>query len=196
MGVDGTAQDRGDRAVDDLARRQAPHLSAPESAYKGNAMAMHRLEPAPRTVTQVFSRDTPSVLTVNPGDTLVVRSLDTWGHLERPARPGGGCPQMFPQRRGHCLTGPVAVRGAEAGMVLAVQLVTLRPGDWGWTSAATRDTELNRRLGLAGCSPAFLWDLDPGRLTGVSEQGVSVRLAPFPGVIGLPPDEPGEHRTI
>ena len=160
-------------------------------------MAVHRLEPTAGTVTQVFSRGIPPAVTVDPGDTVVVRSLDAWGHLERPIRPGTGCPQMFANRRGHCLTGPVAVRGAEPGMVLAVELTALRPGPWGWTSAAGRDTDLNRRLGLARCPPAFImWDLDPDRLTGVSDQGIGVRLAPFPGVIGLPPDEPGEHSTI
>jgi acetamidase/formamidase len=160
-------------------------------------MAVHRLEAAPETVTQVFSREIPPVLTVDPGETVVVSSLDAWGHRERPARPGTGVSLMFADRRGHCLTGPVAVRGAEPGTVLAVELMALRPGSWGWTSAGMRDSELNRRLGLAGSAPAIVvWDLDPGQLTGVSDRGISVPLAPFLGVIGLPPDEPGEHRTV
>src|ERR1700692_4374904 len=46
-------------------------------------MAVHRLEPTPETVTQFFSRDTPAVLTVDPGDTLVVQTLDARGHASR-----------------------------------------------------------------------------------------------------------------
>jgi acetamidase/formamidase len=159
-------------------------------------MAVHRLEPAPQTVTQFFSRDTPAVLTVDPGDTLVVRTLDARGYLERPERPGPGTPQMFADRRGHCLAGPVAIRGAEPGSTLAVHLMSLRPGQWGWTEAGSPDDDLNHALRVTGEGPAFLlWDLDPGELVGVSDCGLATSLAPFLGVIGMPPDEPGEHST-
>jgi acetamidase/formamidase len=160
-------------------------------------MALHRLEPTPETVTQSFSRDTPAVLTVDPGDTLAVRTLDARGYLERPGRPGSETPQMFASRRGHCLTGPVAIRGAEPGTTLAVHLISMRPGRWGWTEAGAARNDLNRALRVTGETPArLLWDLDPGELAGVSDCGLAVSLAPFLGVIGMPPDEPGEHSTI
>ncbi|MEU4250899.1 acetamidase/formamidase family protein [Amycolatopsis sp. NPDC026612] len=79
----------------------------------------------------VFDRDTPPVLTVSSGEAIVVGSLDAAGHLEH--RVAG--PAMFPARRGHCLTGPIEVRGAEPGMVLRVHFASITPGDWGWTSA-------------------------------------------------------------
>jgi acetamidase/formamidase len=104
---------------------------------------------------------------------------------------------MFDPRRGHCLVGPIAIRGAQPGMVLGVQLVSLRTDDWGWTEAKARDNALNRRLGIAGKPPSWLlWDLDPDARTGTNDRGQTVDLAPFLGVIGLPPNEPGEHRTI
>lgn len=159
-------------------------------------MAIHRLEPTPDTVTQYFSRDTPPVATVDPGDTLVVRSLDAWGHLERPARLGAGGRYMFPDRRGHCLTGPVAVRGAEPGMTLAVSLISLRPASWGWTGAGVRPGHINTGVGIPEGRPAYLeWELDPGTLAGVNNHGLATGLAPFLGVIGMPPGEPGEHST-
>src|SRR6266851_3495224 len=159
-------------------------------------MAVHRLEPAPETVTQIFSRDTPAVLTVDHGDTLVVRTLDARGHLERPERPGSDTPRMFTERRGHCLAGPVAVRGAEPGTTLAVHLISMRPGRWVWTEAGLPQNDLNRALRVTGATPAFLlWDLDPDELVGVSDCGLTTSLGPFPGVIGMPPDEPGEHST-
>jgi acetamidase/formamidase len=160
-------------------------------------MAEHRLDPAPETVTDVFSPDLPAVLTVDPGDTLVVRSLDAAGHLERQRTPGETRPQMFAERRGHCLAGPIAVRGAEPGMMLAVRLVSLRPDDWGWTVAAALDNPLNRRLGVAdGPASWLLWDLDADKGTARNDRGLTVDLAPFLGVIGLPPAESGEHSTI
>jgi acetamidase/formamidase len=160
-------------------------------------MATHHLGPTPGTVTDVFSRELPAVLTVDPGDTIVVRSLDASGHLERQRTPGEARPQMFSGRRGHCLTGPIWVRDAEPGMMLAVRLVSLRPDEWGWTVAAARDTPLNRRLGVADGPPAWLlWELDADAMTGTNDRGLTLDLAPFLGVIGMPPDEEGEHSTI
>jgi len=95
------------------------------------------------------------------------------------------------------MTGPIAVAGAEPGMLLAVRFVSLRPGRWGWTAAAAKDNRLTRRLGVAGGPRAWvLWDVDAARGVAVSDSGYAVRLAPFLGVIGMPPDEPGEHSTV
>ncbi|HEY6495355.1 MAG TPA: acetamidase/formamidase family protein, partial [Trebonia sp.] len=60
------------------------------------------------------------------------------------------------RRRGHCLTGPIAVRGAVPGEVLAVRFISLRPDTWGYTHAAGNDTPLARRLGLHEGPPAWL----------------------------------------
>jgi acetamidase/formamidase len=160
-------------------------------------MATHQLESSPGTVTDVFSRDTPPVLTVDPGDRVVVHSLDAWGHLERQRFPGEERPTMFPVRRGHCLCGPIMVRGAEPGMTLAVRFIALRPDDWGWTAAGTRDTALNRRLGIpAGTASWLLWELDAGRLIGTNNHSQQLKLAPFLGVVGLAPPQPGTHSTV
>lgn len=160
-------------------------------------MTAHRLDPAPGTTADVFCRDHPPVLTADPGDTVVVGSLDASGHLARPRFGGDEQPKMFPASRGHCLTGPIAIRGARPGDMLAVRLVSLRPGPWGWTVAAARDTPVTRRLGLAGGPPAWLlWELDAAAGTATSGLGFVRRIAPFLGVTGMPPPEPGEHSTI
>src|SRR3954447_9857611 len=145
-------------------------------------MTKHRLDPTPETVTDVFSRDLPAALTVDPGDTVVVHSLDASGHLERQRTPGEVRPKMFSAKRGHCLAGPIAVRGAEPGMMLAVRLVSLRPDDWGLTVAGA-DTTLNRRLNTVSDERVWLlWDIADGKA--VNNLGFGVRLAPFLGVIG------------
>ena len=99
-------------------------------------MATHYLDSRPETVTDVFSRDLAPVLTVDPGDRVVVHSLDAHGYLERQEFVGDVRPTMFSDRRGHCLCGPIAVRGATPGMALAVRFIDLRPDTWGWTAAA------------------------------------------------------------
>ena len=159
--------------------------------------ARHVLEPGPGTTLDVFSRDVPPVLTIEPGDTLVVGSLDASGYLERQQVPGEERPRMLTAARGNCLTGPIAVAGVLPGLVLSVSIVSLRPANWGWTAAAARDNRLTRRLGLAAGPPAWLlWDIDADASMAVCDRGYAVRIAPFLGVIGLPPAEPGEHSTI
>jgi len=158
-------------------------------------MADHRLDPTLDTVTDVFARDRTPVLTIDPGDTLEVHSLDAAGQLSKPAAPGAPTDGLLDSRRGHCLAGPVAVRGAEPGMTLAVRLESLRPDDWGYTVAAARDNELNKRLGVVpGDAAWLLWDIEDG--VARNNLGFTVRTAPFLGVIGLTPDEPGEHSTV
>jgi acetamidase/formamidase len=157
----------------------------------------HRLDPAPDTTADVLSREHAPVLTVDSGDTLVVRSLDAAGYLARQTSPGEDQPKMYPAYRGHCLTGPIKVTGAEPGDMLALRLVSLRPDTWGWTVSAALDTPVTRRLGLAEGPPWWLlWELDPDTGKATCQSGFSRSVAPFLGVMGMPPDEPGEHSTI
>ena len=160
-------------------------------------MARHRLDPSLSTTANVFCRDLPPALTVDPGDWVVLRSLDAGGHLERQQVPGEQVPSMFPDWKGHCLTGPIEVRGAMPGDVLAVLFASLRPDDWGWTSAATHDTPLTRRLGLHDGPPArLLWQIDAEAGEATSNLGHKVATAPFHGVAGVAWDEPGEHSAV
>ncbi len=158
--------------------------------------ASHLLEPTPDTTTQVFSRDTPRVLTVNPGASLRVRSLDAWGHLERQTVPGEDQPTLFPERKGHCLTGPIAVAGAKPGDMLAVTFVSLTPDTWGFTNAGRKDDAFTRLLDVEGGTPQWLlWDIDVPQGTATNQLGQSVKLNPFLGVVGVPPNRPSDFAT-
>jgi len=85
----------------------------------------------------------------------------------------------------HPLTGPIYVESAEPGAVLAVTLHEIEVGDWGWV----------------GIFPGFGWladEFDQAYLktfeiaADASEirfsDGVTLQLAPFPGVMGVAPD--------
>jgi acetamidase/formamidase len=64
------------------------------------------------------------------------------------------------------------------------------------TQAGGFATPLNARRGVAdGETLTLLWSLDADSATGRSDAGHEVGLAPFLGVIGMPPDEPGIHST-
>lgn len=160
-------------------------------------MTHHRLDPTTKTTADVYSSGHAPVLTVEPGDTLTVRSLDASGYLHPQEHPGQEQPRLHPAGRGHCLTGPIAIRGARPGQLLALGLRSLRPDPWGWTVAAALDTPISRRLGLAEGPPSWLlWDLDADAGTGRESRGLVRDLAPFLGVMGVAPAEPGEHSTI
>jgi acetamidase/formamidase len=162
-------------------------------------MALHQLEATARTTADVFSPGHQPVLTVDPGDTVVVRSLDASGRLARQTYPGEQTPAMFAEFRGHCLTGPIAVRGARPGDMLALRLAALQPGDWGWTAApGRRDSPVARRLRLTGDEDGawLLWELDADAGKGVANGRFTRDLAPFLGVMGVAPAAPGEHSTI
>lgn len=160
-------------------------------------MATYHLDPSPETVTDVFDPTRPPVLTVEPGDTVVVRSLDASGYVTRQETPGQRQPTLIRDARGHCLTGPIAVSGAQPGSLLALRLISLTPDPWGWTAAAARDTPVSRRLGLGEGPPSWLlWDIDAAGGTATDHLGHTVATAPFLGVMGLPPAEPGAHSTI
>src|SRR3954454_17811374 len=97
---------------------------------------IHALEPDERTLHGYFSRELAPVLTIDPGDTVVLSTLDSGWGLE-PRRPG-----PYRSRRqipnpdgGHALVGPVAIRGARPGMTLQVDIGELVPVDYGACSA-------------------------------------------------------------
>lgn len=157
-----------------------------------------RIEPGPDNTADVFRADHQPVLFIDPGDVIEVGTLDASGHLARPDTPGAQTPRLIPDARGHCLTGPLAVRGARAGDMIAVKLIKLSTGDWGFTVAGGRESPICHRLDVAGPSQAswLLWDLDPTTATATETRGFSRAIAPFLGVIGVAPAESGDHSTI
>jgi acetamidase/formamidase len=159
-------------------------------------MMDHKLDATPETTVDVFTAELPPVLTIDPGDTLTVHSLDASGYLSPQTTPGEQQPKMFDEARGHCLTGPIAIRGAQPGDVLAIHLVSLTPDPWGWTVAGALKSPITERLGVTDQPAWLLWDLDPDGGTGRCNGGFTRDLAPFLGVIGVAPESSGEHSTI
>lgn len=164
-------------------------------------MGSHRLDPAPETTVNCFDPAHAPRLAVDPGDTITVASLDAHGYLARHRFPGdSGQPTMFSrEERGHCLTGPVAVRGARPGDMLSVRLESIEPGEWGWTASPPRpDSPIAKRLGLTGPEDRtwLLWEIDRGTGTATANGKYARPLAPFLGITGTAPAEPGRHSTI
>ena len=91
------------------------------------------------------------------------------------------------------VSGPVAVKGAKPGDVLAVEILELRPGDWGWTAIIPG-------FGLLADEYPDPWlrisqvDAETRRVR--FAEAITLPFEPFPGTIGVALPEPGEHSIV
>lgn len=162
-------------------------------------MTIHHIEPERRTLHGKFSREVPPVLAIDPGDSVIYRTLDAGWGLEPPRLDGTERRKFEPRDperdAGHALCGPIAIRGAQPGMTLAVTIDAIRPGLYGSTFAGGWQHPVNERLGLVEKEFMMIWSLDPDQLIGRNQFGHTLALRPFMGVMGMPPGEPGLHST-
>jgi acetamidase/formamidase len=133
----------------------------------------------------------PPRLEIDPGDTVVFETRDASDEFfsirsthEDVMR------RVF---KGHPLTGPVRIRSARLGDVLAVHIVEVAPrATFGWTNVRPGrgllpESEFNRPF-------LQIWDVsDGGFARGMRD--IAVPLEPFPGVMGVALDDAGRHNT-
>lgn len=161
---------------------------------------VHEVPLERRTLHGHFSCELEPVVSVAPGDAIVLATLDGGWGLEQ-LHADGSPRRLFEPRdpeldAGHALVGPVEVRGAQPGQTLCVSIDEIRVGSYGYTIACGFPTPLNDRLGVGAGEPVVLrWALDADRGVGCDQHGREVALAPFLGVVGQPPPEPGRHPT-
>jgi acetamidase/formamidase len=132
-------------------------------------------------------------LQIDPGDTVTFDTRDAADFYYSRASTHADVLARGPFR-GHPLTGPVLIRGARPGDTLVVDVLEMRPTlDFGWTAVRP-----GRGLLPVEDFPKphlQIWDLTDGR-SARSERGIAVPLEPFPGVMGVALDVPGEHSTM
>lgn len=158
-------------------------------------MKIHTIHPNSETLHGPFSRDRKPVLSIDSGDTVRYKTLDAGWGLE-PFSENRTRKRFEPTEPGHALCGPVAIHGAEPGMVLEIQINNVIPGAWGWTAAGGFAHPVNQRLAIdTGETFHLNWTLDTTSMTGTSQLGHQVALHPFMGIMGMPPDLPGTHPT-
>ena len=140
-------------------------------------MAVHELPLERRTLHGHFSRDLPPAVTIEAGDSVRISTPNAGWELGRPGEHFEPRDQTLDS--GHALAGPIEVRGARAGQTLVVRIDEVRPGSWGVTPTSDEHSivwELDGRIGRGG--------------------GFEVDLAPFLGVLGMPPVGHGVHSTV
>jgi acetamidase/formamidase len=150
------------------------HLDSAQVHYAWDNSLAHRLE-------------------IDPGDTVI---FDTRDAADRYYSRGSTHADVLARGpfRGHPLTGPVRVRGARPGDVLVVEVLDMTPAaDFGWTAIRP-----GRGLLPEEDFPKpylQIWDLSDGTHAR-SERRIAVPIEPFPGVMGVALDEPGQHSTM
>ncbi len=163
-------------------------------------MATFSLEPVEGTLHGSFSPDFPAVLTIDSGDHVVFRTLDVgWNLVPLTADPSTHRkfePRVAGRDDGHAVCGPVEIRGAKPGMTLEIDIVDIQPGEWGWTRAGGFPSPLNKRLGIHEQGQTLVWTIDREARSARNQLGVEVPIAPFMGVMGVAPAEPGIHSTV
>lgn len=137
-----------------------------------------------------WDRSIPPVATARSGEIVTIHALDA------------SCGQLTSRSTLDDLTrldfgrvdqvnGPIAVEGADVGDTLAVEILEIQPGAWGWTANIP---------GFGLLADEFrdfilkIWQLNGE--TAEFAPGIEIPLAPFCGEMGVAPGEPGAHSTI
>ena len=129
--------------------------------------------------------DIPAAATAKPGQLIVLGTrnasdfdLDPDSTFEDP-RQGGPVASTV-----HPLTGPVHIEGATAGDILAVTLIDIEPGPFGYTLFT--GTGLLGDI-FAGRGFRVLWRLDREWATSEQMPGIRIPNGSFPGVVTVLP---------
>jgi formamidase len=154
-------------------------------------MARHELKPpvrrplvdAPETGHNRWHPDLPPALTVDPGDEVVVDCRDGLDGQITPITVDADL-SAIDFDRGHPLSGPIAVRGAEPGDVLKVEILAVETDSFGSTAVFPG-------FGLLGDlfeEPYLVtWGLHGGFASSGRLEGIRIPADPFVGVIGVAP---------
>ena len=158
--------------------------------YTAGAAMIHQLDAS--QMQYEWNNAIPPRLEIDPGDTVVFETRDAADRFYSRASTHADVLARGPFR-GHPLTGPVRVRGARPGDALVVEILEVKPADFGWTAIRPG----RGLLPEADFAKPFLqiWDLSDGTHARAGRR-LAVPLDPFPGVMGTALDLPGGHSTM
>jgi acetamidase/formamidase len=135
-----------------------------------------------------WNRDLPPALEIESGDAVEMELRDSSDGQVQPDWTTASLAQLD-RNRIHALTGPIFIKGAQPGDSLEVIIESIEHQGWGWTSLIPGLGLLPERF------PDFflhIWKLDKASTT---LGPAAIPLRPFCGIMGVAPEEPGEHRT-
>jgi acetamidase/formamidase len=148
----------------------------------------------------VFDSTLPNIVEADSGDVVVYPN--TWSHFLNRAQPGVSIEELAQMRRDnpgkgpHSIVGPVGVRDAAPGDVIAIHYQRLMPMDWGMNFNNPGD------LGTGALPDEFpdgqvrYLNLDLASMTAEYLPGITLRLAPFQGTLGVAPAQGGVVSSV
>lgn len=157
----------------------------------------HNLNGPDTALHSYFARELPPILRVQSGDSVRYTNLHSasWHYATEAGLVFDNRVESQPMG-GHCLVGPVYIEGAQPGMTLEIIIGEIIPAHLGWNRGGGEGWDHFEQLGVSGENARFSWEIDVERGEARSDYGLAVPIAPFLGVIGMPPDEEGIHPTI
>ena len=133
-----------------------------------------------------FDSGAPPALTIISGDTVVIETLPAAGGQVAPGITEAQIDSinndpMFPGRGPHTVTGPIAVRGAQVGDVVAVHINKIRMRSYATNNSAAKAGLFYDKF------PAKVdsYYLDNNKMEMQFESNIVVPLAPFPGILAV-----------
>ena len=138
---------------------------------------------------QDWDNSIPPVLTIAPGDEVLMETVDAWGGEVTPESTAADVPAMS-KEIGNPTTGPIYVDGAEPGDALKVSLLGFDACGWGWTCCTGGFGILPEHFP----GPELMhWHYD---IRWAESRVGRVPVKPFPGTIGVAPAAPGRHSVV
>jgi acetamidase/formamidase len=147
-----------------------------------------------------FDSTLPNLLEIDSGD--VISYANTWTHFMNRIQPGMAIGQIAQLRRDnpgrgpHSIIGPIGVRGADPGDVIAIHYQRLRPLTWALNFNNPGD------LGTGALPEEFpdgqvrYFNLDLAHMTTELMPGITLPLGPFQGTLGVAPPQGGVVSSV
>jgi acetamidase/formamidase len=148
----------------------------------------------------VFDATLPSVLDIDSGDVVVYPN--TWSHFLNRLQPGLGIDELAqlrrenPGRGPHSIVGPVGVRGARPGDMLAVEFQRLIPVGWGATFVNPGDLGTGTLADEYPRGQIRYLNFDLAHKRAEFAPGIDVSLRPFQGTVGVAPPQDGSVSSV
>ena len=158
----------------------------------GNEVRRSIHDLAPDYFNYVWDNALAPALEIEPGDVVELHVRDA-SNEQISASSGVEAVARLDFEHVNPVSGPIYVKGAQPGDVIAVELLELTPRDWGLTAIIPG-------FGLLADEFPDPWlrisrvDEERGRVE--FAPGITLPYRPFPGTIGVAPAEPGAHSII
>ena len=163
-------------------------------------MAEYSLPLAVENLHDHYSADLTPRLTIESGDMVTFETIDVSWMID--PRYDFVTPPPYHLKPSHvkgdgpALSGPIYIKEAMPGDMIEVQILEVRPKNWGWTCAGGRDKWPDLDFGAQNDEPVIInWAIDADAGTATAPSGIQISTRPFMGMMGVCPTDPTLQET-